>query len=84
MEENFGEREEVSADDIFGGQEINNSEEISEEEIKEEVILDDPENIKSEDEVLDSEPESVVEKDETEEKKSDNTQKSFFDTFDEN
>ena len=46
--------------------------------------MDDPENIKPEDEVLDSEPESVREKDETEEKKSDNTQKSFFDTFDEN
>ena len=81
-EEIISDRKEMSADDIFGGEKVDDTNEIIEDEESIEEKEESSESLEEEtpDDRLDSEKKEVT----PDKKKSDNVQKSFFDTFDEN
>ena len=74
-QEIISDKKDMSADDIFGGENLEESESSEEIEKPKESIEEEIQDEKSDSEEADVSPEK---------KKSDNVQKSFFDTFDEN
>ena len=81
-QEIISDKKEMSADDIFGGENLEKTDEIVKEVVSGEEKEESLESLEEEtpDDKLDSEEEEVT----PDKKKSDNVQKSFFDTFDEN